>query len=127
MRSKQPAHLSDRFAAVVAACLVDGGRSVAAVAPSAGAAGSNTLTVKAGEYTYKLSGSPKAGWTQINFQNDGVEYHMMAVLSLKKGVTVAQVKKAAASQDQSAFDRDRGQGRRCSARRTSSVRARRRP
>ena len=80
------------------------------VAPSAGAAGSNTLTVKAGEYTYKLSGSPKAGWTQINFQNDGNEYHMMAVFSLKKGVTVAQIKKAAASQDQSAFDPLAGKG-----------------
>jgi hypothetical protein len=76
----------------------------AAVAPSAGAAGSNSLTVTAGEYTYKFSGAPKAGWTQITFQNDGNEFHMMAVFSLKKGVTVAQIKKAAASQDQSAFD-----------------------
>jgi hypothetical protein len=66
--------------------------------------------VKAGEYTYKLSGSPKAGWTQINFQNDGNEYHMMAVFSLKKGVTVAQIKTAAASQDQSAFDPIAGKG-----------------
>jgi hypothetical protein len=97
------------LAATVALCLVTVGVS-AAVAPSAGAAGSNTLTVKAGEYTYKLSGSPKAGWTQINFQNDGNEYHMMAVFPLKKGVTVAQVKKAALSQDQNAFDPIAGDG-----------------
>ncbi len=106
MKSKQGVR---GFAAIVAACLVTMGVS-AGVAPSAGAAGSNTLTVKAGEYTYKLSGSPKAGYTQINFQNDGVEYHMMAVFPLKKGVTVAQIKKAAASQDQSAFDPLAGKG-----------------
>jgi hypothetical protein len=100
MKSKQRVR---GFAAVVAACLAMLGVS-AAVAPSAGAAGSNTFTVKAGEYTYKLSGSPKAGWTQINFQNDGTEYHMMAVLSLKKGVTLAQVKNALLSSNQSAGD-----------------------
>lgn len=100
MKSKQRVR---GFAAVVAACLATLGVS-AGVAPSAGAAGSNTFTVKAGEYTYKLSGSPKAGWTQIDFQNDGTEYHMMAVFSLKKGVTLAQVKKAVLSNDQSAGD-----------------------
>jgi hypothetical protein len=106
MKSKQGIR---GFAAVLAACLATLGVS-AGVAPSAGAAGSNTLTVKAGEYTYKLSGSPKAGWTQINFQNDGVEYHMMAVFPLKKGVTVAQVKKAAESQADDAFDPIAGKG-----------------
>jgi len=70
---------------------------------AAGAAGSNSLTVKAGEYVYKLSGSPKAGWTQINFDNAGVEDHMMAVVQLKPGVTVKQLKAASLSQDQSAF------------------------
>jgi hypothetical protein len=106
MRSK---HRVASLAAMLATCLATVGVN-AAVAPSAGAAGSNSLTVKAGEYTYKMSGSPKAGWTQITFQNDGNEYHMMAVLPLKKGVTVAQVKKAAASQDQSAFDPIAGKG-----------------
>jgi hypothetical protein len=71
----------------------------------AGAAGSNTLTVKAGEYTYVLKGSPKAGWTQINFENDGVENHMMAVFKLKKGTTAAQLKKAVTSDDNSAFEK----------------------
>ncbi len=69
----------------------------------AGAAGSNTLTVKAGEYTYQLKGSPKAGWTQIDFDNAGVENHMMAVFELKKGVTSAQLKKAILSNDDAAF------------------------
>jgi hypothetical protein len=68
----------------------------------AGAAGSNTLTVKAGEYTYQLKGSPKAGWTEIDFDNAGVENHMMAMFKLKKGTTAAQLKKALLSSDQSA-------------------------
>jgi hypothetical protein len=71
----------------------------------AGAAGSNTLTVKAGEFTYQLKGSPKAGWTQINFDNAGVEDHMMAVFRLKKGTTQAQFKKALASQDGSGLEK----------------------
>jgi hypothetical protein len=71
---------------------------------SAGAASSNTLTVKAGEYTYVLKGSPKAGWTQINFENTGVEDHMMAVFKLKKGTTASALKKAIASTDGSGFD-----------------------
>jgi hypothetical protein len=74
-------------------------------APAAGAAGSNTLTVKAGEYVYQLKGSPKAGWTQINFDNAGVEDHMMAIFKLKKGVTNAQLKKALLSSDQSAIEK----------------------
>ncbi len=50
-----------------------------------------------------MKGSPKAGWTQINFDNAGVENHMMVVFKLKKGTTPAQFKKALLSQDQSAF------------------------
>ncbi len=72
---------------------------------SAGAAGSNTLTVKAAEYTYVLKGSPKAGWTEIKFQNVGVEDHMMAMFKLKPGITSAQLKKAVLSNDQSAFQK----------------------
>jgi hypothetical protein len=71
---------------------------------AAGAAGSNTLTVKAGEYTYQLKGSPKAGWTQINFDNAGVENHMMVGFKLKKGTTPAQLKKALLSNDQNALN-----------------------
>jgi hypothetical protein len=70
---------------------------------SAGASGSNTLTVKAGEYTYRLQGSPKAGWTQVDFDNVGVEMHMMAVVALKKGVTAKQLKAAALSNSDAAF------------------------
>ena len=71
----------------------------------AGAAGSNTLTVKAGEYTYQLKGSPKAGWTQINFDNAGVEDHMMVVFRLKKGTTNAQLKKALRVDRPTAFEK----------------------
>ena len=85
-------------AAVAAATLGTG-------APSASAAGSNNLNVKAGEYTYKVSGSPKSGWTQINFDNKGVEYHVLGVVQLKKGVTVKQLKAAFASEDDGAADK----------------------
>ena len=84
-----------RFWAALAALIVVPA-TLAVSTSSAGAAGSNTLTVKAGEYTYQLKGSPKAGWTQINFDNAGVEDHMMVVLKLKKGATSAQFKKAIA-------------------------------
>jgi hypothetical protein len=71
----------------------------------AGAAGSNTVAVKASEYKFKVHGTPKAGWTKIDFDNVGVEYHMLAIVSLKKGVTVSQLKKAALSNDDSAFQK----------------------
>ena len=70
---------------------------------AASAAGSNTLTVKAGEYTYVLKGSPKAGLTQINFDNAGVEDHMMVGFHLKKGTTPAAFKKALLAQDDASF------------------------
>ena len=73
------------------------------VAPGAGAASSNTLTITAGEYAYSLKGSPQPGWVNIQFKNGGVENHMMAVVALKKGVTAAQLKKAAITQDDAAF------------------------
>lgn len=76
---------------------------IGGAAPDAGAAGSNTLTVNAGEYVYSLKGSPKAGNVQIDFVNGGVEYHMMAMLKLKSGVTTAQLKKASLSEDEDAF------------------------
>jgi hypothetical protein len=102
-------HLVSRVSVVLAVCVAAVGIGTVS-APIAGAAGSNTLTVTAGEYTYKVSGSPKSGWTQINFVNDGIEYHMMAIVPLKKGVTLSQVKKAAASDDDAAFDAIAGKG-----------------
>jgi hypothetical protein len=105
----QPHRFRARFAALLATLLVVPALLLAA-APPAGAASSNTLTVKAGEYTYQVSGSPKSGWTQINFQNDGTEYHMLVIASLKPGVTLKQVKAAVTSEDQSAFDPLAGKG-----------------
>jgi hypothetical protein len=87
------------LAATIVACAA----LLVGIAPAADAAGSNTLTVNAGEYTYSLKGSPKAGNVQIDFVNGGVEYHMMAVVKLKKGVTNSQLKKAALSDDDEAF------------------------
>lgn len=89
--------------AVIALATVTMSAWLLASAPVASAAGSNALTVTAGEYTYQMKGSLKAGWVQINFVNKGVESHMMAIGHIKPGVTAAQVKKAAASNDQNAF------------------------
>ena len=93
-----------RLSALAAAAAVTAG-TFGATAPSASAAGSNNLNVKAGEYTYKVSGSPKSGWTQINFSNPGVEYHMLGIVQLKKGVTTKQLKAAFASEDEGAADK----------------------
>jgi hypothetical protein len=84
--------------------------TLAVTTSSAGAASSNTLSVKAGEYTYQLKGKPKAGWTQINFDNSGVEDHMMAVFKLKKGTTDADLKKAIEANDDSALAAISGPG-----------------
>jgi uncharacterized cupredoxin-like copper-binding protein len=94
-----------RFWAALAALVVVPATLAVSTGSAASAAGSNTLTVKAGEYTYQLKGSPKAGWTQVNFDNAGVENHMMAGFKLKKGTTPAQLKKALLSDDQSAFEK----------------------
>jgi len=75
-----------------------------AAAPATGAASDNSLNVTAGEYVYQLKGKPAAGWVTINFKNAGTEVHMLDILALKPGVTVAQLKAAVASSDQSAGD-----------------------
>jgi hypothetical protein len=93
-----------RFWAALAALVVVPATLGVSTGSAASAAGSNTLTVKAGEYTYQLKGSPKAGWTQINFDNAGVEDHMMALFKLKPGTTGAQLKKALLSSDQNALE-----------------------
>jgi hypothetical protein len=72
------------------------------VATPSGAATSNTLNVTAGEYVYQLKGAPKPGWVTINFKNAGVEYHMLDIIALKPGVTVAQLKQAVTSTDENA-------------------------
>jgi hypothetical protein len=87
----------------MAALLVASG-IVGVTAPAAGAAGSNSLNVTAGEYTYQFKGSAKAGFTQVNFVNAGTEMHMMGMVHLKPGVTAAQLKTALLSSDQHAGD-----------------------
>jgi hypothetical protein len=89
------------FAALAALALVP--TTLALTGGGAAAAGSNTLTVKAGEYAYQLSGKPKAGWVQIDFDNAGQQDHMMAMFKLKKGTTNKQLKGALLSDDQSAL------------------------
>jgi hypothetical protein len=78
---------------------------VGASAPAAGAASTNKVTVTAGEYTYKVAGSPKPGNVEVEFKNAGVEYHMLVMAQLKKGVTVKQLTTALMSNDQSAGDK----------------------
>jgi hypothetical protein len=91
------------LALVATAVAVAATTTVVGVTPPAGAASDNTLRVVAGEYVYQLKGSPKPGWVTIDFQNKGVEMHMMALAALKQGTTVAQIKQALSSEDDSAF------------------------
>lgn len=74
-------------------------------APAASAAGSNKVTVTAGEYTYKVSGTPKPGNVEIVFDNAGTEYHMFGIVSLKPKVTAKQLKAAFLSDNESASDK----------------------
>ena len=104
MRTHTRRSRAARFWAALAALVVVPA-TLAVSTSAAGAAGSNTLTVKAGEYTYALKGSPKAGWTEITFENAGVEDHMMAMFKLKKGTTAAALKTAVTSSDQKAFEK----------------------
>jgi hypothetical protein len=89
------------LAVFVTALLGAGALGLGSASPAA-AASTNQLTVQAGEYAYLLHGKPTAGWVTINFENDGVEYHMMVVQKLKPGVTVKQLKVAVGAQDQNA-------------------------
>ena len=63
------------------------------------ARGSNKLTVTPVS-TPTRWGQPKPGNVEIEFDNAGIEIHMMAVVGLKPGVTKKQLKKAA-ERDQS--------------------------
>lgn len=90
------------LALVVAAVLAvpfAGGSPAAAATP-----GSNTLTITAGEYTYELSGRPKAGWVEVEFDNRGIEYHMAGLVRLKKNVNAKQLQKALLSEEEDAGD-----------------------
>jgi hypothetical protein len=86
--------------------LVGTATALAAVGSPADAAdSSNTMKILAGEYTYKFSGAPQPGWVEIEFDNAGVEYHMVAVVKLKSGVTTKQLKAAALSESDAAFEK----------------------
>lgn len=95
-----------KLAAVLVATTVFGVGAASLIASPAGAKGSgNTLEVQAGEYAYTLKGTPHAGWVTIKFDNLGQENHMLAIFQIKPNVTAKQVKAAAASNDQTAFDK----------------------
>jgi uncharacterized cupredoxin-like copper-binding protein len=92
-----------RLWAALAALVVLPATLVVSTSP-ASAATSNKLTVTAGEYVYKVSGAPKPGNVEIEFDNPGVEYHMMGIAQVKPKTTVKQVKTALLSDDESAGD-----------------------
>jgi hypothetical protein len=79
--------------------------AVASTSSIAAAADSNKLTITAGEYTYKLSGSPKPGNVEMVFDNAGVEIHMVVVIQLKPSVTDKQLKQAMLSDDDAAVEK----------------------
>ena len=94
MRNHTRRHRVARLWAALAAFVAIPAMLTVSTTGAAGAAGANTLTVKAGEYVYQLKGSPKAGWTRFNFDNAGIEDHMMVVFKVKKGTTAGDLKKA---------------------------------
>jgi hypothetical protein len=73
--------------------------------PAAAKSSGNTLEIQASEYAYTLKGSPHAGWVTIKFDNPGKEHHMLAIGQVKPNVTAKQVKAAAVSNDQAAFNK----------------------
>jgi DNA gyrase inhibitor GyrI len=92
-----------RLGAALAALVVLPATLAVSTSP-AGAAASNKLTITAGEYVYKVSGAPKPGNVEIEFNNPGVEYHMLGIAQVKPKTTVKQVKAALLSDDESAGD-----------------------
>lgn len=86
-----------RLGAAIALCVASVGFAAASASPAGAAAGSNSLTVTAHEYSYGLSGAPKAGWTRLTFENRGARFHQLLVVPLKPGVTRAQVQQAVAA------------------------------
>jgi hypothetical protein len=91
-----------RFGAGLAALVV-----LAAIAGStaavAAAGHSSTLDVRAGASACDVSGSPKSGWVQVDFSNDGAQNQVMGLVLLKKGVTAEQVLAAVTSNDDAEF------------------------
>src|SRR5688572_1230046 len=53
--------------------------------------GENTLQVEMQDYSYETSGALAEGWTRLEFENTGEEYHMAGLGRLKEGVTLADV------------------------------------
>jgi hypothetical protein len=79
--------------------------AVGSTAAPAGAAVKNALTVTAQEYAFTTQGHLHPGQAQVTFKNSGKEPHILALLKLKPGVTLKQVKKALNSKDQNAFQK----------------------
>jgi uncharacterized cupredoxin-like copper-binding protein len=94
-----------RLWAALAALVVVPAATLGVSTGAAGAAASNKLTITAGEYVYKVSGAPKPGHVEIEFNNPGVEYHMMGIAQVKPKTTLKQVKAALLSDDESAGDK----------------------
>jgi len=94
-----------RLASIGAMSLALGATALTTTTVSAGAQSSNKLTVTAGEYFYKLSGSPKPGNVEIVFDNKGIEIHMIAMQQLKPSTTLKQLKQALTSDDPAALEK----------------------
>jgi hypothetical protein len=98
-----------RVIAAIAACVAGVVFATTASTPAV-AAGSNSVKVTARDYSYDVSGNPKAGWTQLTFANDGNEFHQLLVVALKPGVTGAQVREAVAAGNTESVIGDIGTG-----------------
>lgn len=70
-----------------------------------GSAGDNVLTFIEDEYSYEIDGEVDAGTVTFDVDNVGDEFHMVGICKLKAGKTVADVQKAAQSDDESDFSK----------------------
>jgi hypothetical protein len=68
-------------------------------------AGDNVLHITEDDYSYAFDGDVKAGTVTFDVDNVGEEFHMLGVCALKPGKGVADVQKAAQSDDESEFEK----------------------
>jgi hypothetical protein len=87
MKASRTAVLSVALALIVGATVTACGDDSDGGSASGGDGG--TLTVKASEYKFDISGDATAGFTNITFENNGKEPHELIPLKLKDGKTAA--------------------------------------
>ncbi len=87
----------------ITAVLLAGGALTACGDDSGGggsAASDNAITITASEYKFDVSGEATGGFTQVTFENDGKEPHILIPFKLKPGKTAADALPILASEEE---------------------------